>query len=327
MLKIGSFIRSSSVIVAPMAGVTDQPFRNYCRQFGADWVVSEMVTSDTKLWGTTKSAHRLRFEDEAEPRWIQIAGAEPLMMANAAMQNVDLGAQIIDINMGCPAKKVCRKAAGSALLRDEILVGSILESVVRAVDVPVTLKIRLGWSRQEMNAWNIARIAEDCGVQLLTVHGRTRQCRFTGEVDYQSIAKVKKSVAIPVIANGDITNPLCAQQVLDITGADGVMIGRAAQGRPWLPGMVAHFLATGELAEAPGGEQIRETMRGHILALSDFYGEWTGVRVARKHIGWYLNAHQGHEAREFKNRFNQLDSTRAQLTLIDDRFLQSRMAA
>ncbi|MCH7742673.1 MAG: tRNA dihydrouridine synthase DusB [Proteobacteria bacterium] len=327
MLKIGSFIRSSSVIVAPMAGVTDQPFRNYCRQFGADWVVSEMVTSDARLWGTAKSAHRLRFNGEAEPRWVQIAGAEPAMMAIAAARNVDLGAQIIDINMGCPAKKVCRKAAGSALLRDEILVGSILEAVVRAVDAPVTLKIRLGWSREEMNAVKIARIAESCGVQLLTVHGRTRQCRFAREVDYEFIAKVKNSVAIPVIANGDITTPLCAERVLNITGADGVMIGRAVQGRPWLPGMIAHYLVTGELGSAPAAEVIRETMRGHIVALSDFYGEQTGVRVARKHVGWYLDAHHGYEAREFKNCFNQLESTRAQLTLIDDRFSPSRLAA
>ena len=327
MLKIGSFVRSSSVIVAPMAGVTDQPFRNYCRRFGADWVVSEMVTSDARLWGTAKSTQRLRFNDEAEPRWVQIAGADPSMMANAAVQNVDLGAQIIDINMGCPAKKVCKKAAGSALLRDEALVGSILESVVRAVDVPVTLKIRLGWSREEINAIRIARIAESCGVQLLSVHGRTRQCRFAGEVDYESIAKVKKSVAIPVIANGDITSPLCAKRVLNITGADGVMIGRAAQGRPWLPGMVAHYLATEELAPAPGSELIWETMRGHIAALSDFYGEQTGVRVARKHVGWYLDALHGHEARAFKHQFNQLESSRAQLTLMDHQFFQPGLAA
>ncbi|MBQ75401.1 MAG: tRNA dihydrouridine synthase DusB [Gammaproteobacteria bacterium] len=327
MLKVGSFIRSSGVIVAPMAGITDQPFRNCCRQFGADWVVSEMVTSNSKLWKTAKSIQRLRFHDEAEPRWIQIAGAEPAEMASAARMNVDQGAQIIDINMGCPAKKVCRKAAGSALLRDEALVGSILEAVVEAVDVPVTLKIRLGWSREELNALRIARIAEESGIQLLTVHGRTRQCRFAGQVDYEAIARVKESVAIPVIANGDITGPLQARHVLDITGADGVMIGRAVQGRPWLPGMIAHYLQSGELASEPSKEIIWSTIRGHLKALSDFYGEPRGVRVARKHLGSYLDALLGSRAKVYKRQFNRLETSRAQAALIDRLFSQTSIAA
>jgi tRNA-dihydrouridine synthase B len=327
MLKIGPFVRPGSVILAPMAGVADLPFRQCCRRFGVEWTVSEMVSSDSRLWSTYKSEQRLRFDDEDEPRWVQIAGAEPSMMVNAAIRNVDQGAQIIDINMGCPAKKVCRKAAGSALLRDEPLVASILESVVRAVDVPVTLKIRLGWSREEINAVRIARIAEDSGVQLLTVHGRTRQCRFAGEVDYEAIAAVKKSVTIPVIANGDITGPLSARRVLSITGADGVMIGRAAQGRPWLPGIVSRYLATGELAAAPHSELIWETIRRHIIALWYFYGEQTGLRVARKHLGWYLNALYGQDSRLFRKQFNHLETTSAQLCMIDDLFSQSGLAA
>ncbi|MBQ61014.1 MAG: tRNA dihydrouridine synthase DusB [Gammaproteobacteria bacterium] len=327
MLKIGSFVRSSGVIVAPMAGITDQPFRNCCRQFGAQWVVSEMVISNSRLWKTAKSTQRLRFQDEVEPRWIQIAGAEPTEMASAARMNADLGAQIIDINMGCPAKKVCNKAAGSALLRDEVLVGSILEAVAEAVDVPVTLKIRLGWSRTEMNATRVARIAEESGIQLLTVHGRTRQCRFAGKVDYEAIARVKKSVSIPVIANGDITGPIQAQKVLDITGADGVMIGRAVQGRPWLPAIVDQYLQSGELVSEPSMEIIRATMKGHLEALSDFYGESRGVRVARKHVGSYLDALLGDRARVLKRQFNQLEASRDQVALIDRIFSQTGIAA
>jgi tRNA-dihydrouridine synthase B len=335
MLKIGPFSRSSQVIVAPMAGVTDQPFRNLCRQFGAQWVVSEMVTSDTKLWKTRKSQSRLSFESEAEPRWIQIAGADPALLSSAAKSSVDLGAQIIDINMGCPAKKVCNKAAGSALMRDERLVSEILQAVVDAVDVPVTLKIRLGWSRDEMNAESIGRIAEDCGVQLLTVHGRTRACRFNGHVDYHSIARVKDALSIPVIANGDITSPLQAKSVLEKTGADGVMIGRAVQGQPWLPGIVGCYLETGVLKPDPDEEEVKQALLSHVAALSSFYGERAGLRIARKHVGWYLDylstisssLAAGFDARELKRLFYRLDNTSAQLNMIDSLFRTSSVAA
>lgn len=326
MLKIGSFVRASNVIVAPMAGVSDQPFRNLCREFGAQWVVSEMVTSDSRLWNTVKSQQRLRFHDEIEPRWVQIAGAEPAAMANAAMMNVQLGAQIIDINMGCPAKKVCRRAAGSALLRDELLVASILESVVAAVNVPVTLKIRLGWSKEEVNAETIARIAEDCGVVLLTVHGRTRQCRFGGEVDYEAIARVKSAISIPVIANGDIVDAGQAKRVLDITKADGVMIGRATQGRPWLPAMISEYLNTGKSVTEPTDEVLLRTLKAHIQALSAFHGEVSGLRIARKHIGWYLDAWPGGSERARK-LFYKLDSSDAQLRFVDELFSRSGLAA
>lgn len=332
MLRIGPFVRASNVIVAPMAGVSDQPFRNLCREFGAQWVVSEMVTSDSRLWKTRKSEQRSRFFDEAQPRWIQIAGADPAAMARAAVRNVELGAQIIDINMGCPAKKVCRAAAGSALLRNEHLVASILRAVVAAVEVPVTLKIRLGWSREEINARVIARIAEDCGVALLTVHGRTRQCGFAGDVDYESIAGVKSSVGIPVIANGDICDHHQARKVLEITKADGVMIGRAAQGRPWLPAMIAEFLNSGKMVAEPTDEVLWHTLRAHVSALSVFYGDELGLRIARKHFGWYLVARPegvatsaGH--RESRKAFNNLQSKVAQLRFIDELFCQSGLAA
>jgi tRNA-dihydrouridine synthase B len=335
MLKIGSFKSNSKVIVAPMAGVTDQPFRNMCRQFGAAWVVSEMVTSDTRLWKTRKSQSRLTFQSESEPRWIQIAGAEPLLLANAAKSSVELGAQIIDINMGCPAKKVCNKAAGSALLRDEKLVAEILESVVNAVEVPVTLKIRLGWSREEMNAESIGRIAQDAGVQLLAVHGRTRACKFSGKVDYESIASVKQSLDIPVIANGDITSPEEAKRVLDMTGADGVMIGRAAQGQPWLPGRVSDYLETGQKKPDPDPQEVKQVLLSHVTALSGFYGEIAGVRIARKHVGWCLDClgarstdeNTKFDNREIKRQFNQLNTTAAQLALLDGFFQPASEAA
>ena len=234
-MQIGPFEHSSRVIVAPMAGVTDRPFRAMCRRYGAYWMVGEMVTSDRRLWDTRKSSLRMQYHDEPGPRWIQIAGADPTMMADAAAYNESHGAQLIDINMGCPAKKVCRKAAGSALLRDERLVKDILESVVSAVTVPVTLKIRLGWSRDEQNAETVARIAEDSGISLLTVHGRTRACRFQGTVDYESIARVVAAVSMPVVANGDITSIDKARQVLSTTGAAALMLGRAVQKEPWLP--------------------------------------------------------------------------------------------
>ncbi len=319
MLKIGPYCRASKVIVAPMAGVSDQPFRNLCRRFGAQWVVSEMVSSNSRVWHTEKSQQRFRFHDEPEPRWIQIAGADPVAMAEVAVRNVALGAQIIDINMGCPAKKVCNKAAGSALLRDENLVASILSSVVSAVDTPVTLKIRLGWSRDEINAVTIAKIAQDSGIALLSVHGRTRACRFTGKVDYQSIGHVKNAISIPVIANGDVNSPEDALAVLRETGADGVMIGRAAQGRPWLSAAISHFLETGEKLPEPSYEQLEETLKDHVQTLSDFYGEYKGVRIARKHVGWYLQNLPGY-APMYKSRFNSLDTLYDQINLIDRYF-------
>lgn len=316
MFSIGPHAHDSQVIVAPMAGVTDRPFRDLCRRFGAFWTVSEMVTSDPGLWHTRKSQHRLAHRDEQGISWVQLAGAEPLMMANAARANVAMGADVIDINMGCPAKKVCNRAAGSALLRDERLVADILQAVVEAVPVPVTLKIRLGWSREETNAERIAGIAERAGIQLLTVHGRTRACRFSGEVDYDAISRVKASVSIPVIANGDIDSAARARQVLAKTGADGVMIGRAAQGRPWLPGQIDQFLRTGRHFPDPDQVAIQAMLRSHLKALHDFYGEYAGLRIARKHIGWTLDRLPG--GPELRRRFNRLETPEAQFQLLDD---------
>ncbi len=301
-----------------MAGVTDQPFRNLCRSQGAHWVVSEMVTSDQKLWKTSKSSHRLQFQSEAEPRWVQIAGADPEMMAEAASANVDLGAQIIDINMGCPAKKVCKKAAGSALMRDEPLVRKILEAVVNAVTVPVTLKIRLGWSQEEQNAATIAKIAEDSGIQLLSVHGRTKACKFTGEVNYSAIAEVVKSVDIPVIANGDIGSAEKAAWVLEETGAAGVMIGRAAQGQPWLAKEIDLFLKSKIIQKKPDLAEIKRLLMTHIVDLDHFYGEVMGPRIARKHVGWYFaGLDKTSEAIDFIKEFNGLKHVSEQLVAID----------
>lgn len=310
MLTIGPYQHKSRVIVAPMAGVTDRPYRDICRSLGAYWVVSEMITSDSRLWKTGKSDRRLAFHDETDPRWIQIAGADPAMMKEAARFNEARGAQIIDINMGCPAKKVCRRAAGSALMKDEALVASILQAVVDAVDVPVTLKMRLGWSRDMINAREIALIAEDCGISLVTVHGRTRECRFAGDVDYAAIGDVKASVTIPVIANGDIDSAAKAAFVLSETGCDGVMIGRAAQGRPWLASQIDHYLATGEIKENPSRGEITRLLVAHIGELHRFYGESAGVRIARKHVGWYLEALV---EPAFRRYFNQLETAVAQI--------------
>lgn len=296
-----------------MAGVTDKPFRNMCRELGAYWVVSEMVTSDRRLWHTAKSSHRLQYHDEADPRWVQIAGADPAMMAEAARYNEDLGAQILDINMGCPAKKVCNRAAGSALLRDEALVARILDAVVGAVSIPVTLKIRLGWSQEEHNAEQIARIAQDAGVSLITVHGRTRACKFGGVVDYGAIGAVKAAVDIPVVANGDIVDAVQAQAVLQQTGCDAVMLGRAVQGRPWLPAQVDAFLATGEMKKNPSAGEIRCLLVAHIEELHRFYGEVMGVRIARKHVGWYL---ADNTDPVFRRTFNQIDSAAAQVSAL-----------
>src|SRR5215471_13439965 len=270
-----------------MAGVTDRPFRKLCKRFGAGLAVSEMVGSDPKLRDTLKSQRRTDHTGEVEPIAVQIAGADPVQMADAARYNADRGAQVIDINMGCPAKKVCNVAAGSALLKDEPLVASILTSVVGAVDVPVTLKIRTGWDREHRNAVRIARIAAAAGIAALSVHGRTRECGFVGAVEYETIAEVKRAVGIPVTANGDIDSPEKAREVLERTGADALMIGRAAQGRPWIFREIRHFLEHGERLPSPQVEEIRRVILDHLADHYRFHGEAVGVRTARKHLGWY----------------------------------------
>jgi len=318
MLSIGRYKLDNQVALAPMAGVTDLPFRRLCRTLGAGLVVSEMITSDTRLWDTRKSSARLQHDAECEPRSVQIAGADPEMMAAAAIENVARGAQIIDINMGCPAKKVCRKAAGSALLRDEALVARILTAVVSAVDVPVTLKIRTGWSPQERNGVSIARLAEKCGIAALAVHGRTRACRFNGSAEYQTIHDICQAVELPVFANGDIDSPERARQVLNETGAAGVMIGRAAQGRPWLPGQIARYLEDGALLPDPTREQQWQILDQHLTDLHLFYGEYSGLRIARKHVGWYLQGSPRGDS--FRKHFNQLESAAAQRALLHEYF-------
>lgn len=289
-MRIGPFRLSGSVVLAPMAGVTDRPFRMLCRQFGAALAASEMLTADERLWGTRKSQRRMDHAGEPEPRVVQLAGSEPQLLAHAARRNVDLGAQIIDINMGCPAKKVCGKACGSALLRDEPLIGRILDAVVRAVEVPVTLKIRTGWDPASRNGVRVARLAEDCGVQAIAVHGRTRADFYQGTAEYATIREIKDSVRIPVIANGDIDGPDKARAVIAATGADAVMIGRASHGRPWIFAAVNAALGGRTCAAALTPRQVRAMIRAHLEALYAFYGEHTGVRIARKHLGWYLEA-------------------------------------
>ncbi len=318
MIAIGPYRLDNNVALAPMAGVTDLPFRRLCKRLGAGLVVSEMVTSDTRLWNTRKSRQRLLHGDECEPRSVQIAGGDPEMMSEAARRNVELGAQVIDINMGCPAKKVCKKAAGSALLRDESLVRAILEAVTAAVEVPVTLKIRTGWSPEYRNGVTVARIAEDAGIAALAVHGRTRADRFQGQAEYQTIAEICRVVELPVFANGDITSPQQAQRVLKQTGAAGIMIGRAAQGRPWLCGQVAHYLEHGELLAEPDRERKAAIMLEHLRGLYDFYGEFMGLRIARKHIGWYLQQAPG--AEPFRRQFNRLESAAEQQAALNNYF-------
>ena len=286
-MRIGPYAIDPRVVLAPMAGVTDKPFRMLCKQLGAGLCVSEMTTSDPRLWKTAKSLHRTDHAGEPDPISVQIAGTVPEVMAEAARHNVDNGAQIIDINMGCPAKKVCNAWAGSALMRDEALVGRILSAVVAAVDVPVTLKIRTGWAADQKNALAIARIAQDSGIAALAVHGRTRDQQYTGVAEYDTIAAVKAVLRIPVLANGDIDSPAKAAFVLRHTGADAVMIGRAAQGRPWIFREVAHYLATGETLPEPGVAEVRDILLAHLDHLHAFYGEESGVRIARKHLGWY----------------------------------------
>ncbi|MES9858672.1 MAG: tRNA dihydrouridine synthase DusB [Sedimenticola sp.] len=317
-MHIGQFQLENNLIAAPMAGITDRPFRMLCRKLGAGMAVSEMVASNSALWGTPKTMRRLDFSGECGPISVQILGADPEMMAQAAQLNVERGAQIIDINMGCPAKKVCKVAAGSALLKRPKRVEEILQAVVQAVDVPVTLKIRTGWSPEERNALQIARIAEASGIQALAVHGRTRSCGFAGDAEYDSIREIKQSITIPVIANGDITSPQKAQQVLQQTGADGLMIGRAAQGRPWIFREISHYLETGELLAAPTPLWISEVLIEHLENLYSFYGERNGVKVARKHIAWYSKTQPGGST--FRKAINQSDSTAQQLALIREFF-------
>ncbi|MDC0500362.1 tRNA dihydrouridine synthase DusB [Burkholderiales bacterium] len=313
-MKIGPHLLESPVIAAPMAGVTDQPFRNLCRKLGAALAVSEMVTSNTKLWKSKKTQFRLNHIGEDAPRAVQIAGTNPLQMAEAAKLNADLGAEIIDINMGCPAKKVCKAAAGSALLRDEPLVASILHTVVTSVDIPVTLKIRTGWSEESKNAIQIAKIAEEHGIQALTIHGRTRNDFFNGVAEYETIAEVKSEIKIPIIANGDIDSPKKAFEVLKFTHADAVMIGRAAQGNPWIFREIAHYLRTKEEMPLPTINERKDILLEHLGELYNFYGEERAVRLARKHVSWYLGDLPG--SRKFRSVFNALGSGKTQVNAI-----------
>ncbi|USX17469.1 tRNA dihydrouridine synthase DusB [Oxalobacteraceae bacterium OTU3CAMAD1] len=301
-----------------MAGVTDRPFRQLCKQLGAGYAVSEMAASNPRLWATEKSSRRTDHTGEMEPKAVQIAGADPKDLADCARFNVERGAQIIDINMGCPVKKVCNSWCGSALLQNEALVREIVEAVVGAVDVPVTLKFRTGWNRENKNALRIARIAEDAGIAMLTLHGRTRADGYTGDAEYDMIAAVKQSVAIPVVANGDITTPEKAKFVLDYTGADAVMIGRAAQGRPWIFREIEHFLRTGTHLPPPYVDEVRALMDEHLRAHYAFYGDYLGVRTARKHIGWYVRDLEGGE--DFRQKMNLLESTDEQLIAVDQFF-------
>jgi tRNA-dihydrouridine synthase B len=313
-LRIGPHLLPSRVILAPMAGVTDRPFRMLCRQFGAGLAASEMLTCDTRLWDTDKSQRRMDHTGEASPRVVQIAGYDAAMMADAARRNVDAGADIIDINMGCPAKKVCNRLAGSALLQDEPLVARILEQVVRSVDVPVTLKMRTGWDRQNRNAVRIATLAGNCGIKALAIHGRTRADMFQGEAEHETVRAIKASVRIPVFANGDIDSPHRARMVLEATGCDGIMIGRAAQGKPWIFEDVNFFLSTGQLRAELPLQKVRDTMRVHLENLYAFYGDATGIRVARKHLSWYCRHHPGSEF--LRKRLMQVETTHEQLSAL-----------
>jgi tRNA-dihydrouridine synthase B len=313
-MQIGTHVLRNGLFVAPMAGVTDRPFRKLCKRFGAGLAVSEMMGSAPTLRATAKSRRRADHRGEAEPIAVQIAGGNPAMMADAARENVDRGAQIIDINMGCPAKKVCNQAAGSALLRDEALVAGILDAVVGAVEVPVTLKIRTGWEPTNRNAVRVARIAERAGIRLLAIHGRTRACGFGGAAEYDTIREVKAATGLPVIANGDITTPEDAQRVLEYTGADGVMIGRAAQGAPWIFREIEHFLATGRRLPPPPVAEVRDVLLAHLAELHEFYGAESGVRIARKHVGWYVKPLAG--SAQFREALNRIESCEEQLAAV-----------
>ena len=321
-MQLGPFTLPGNLFVAPMAGITDQPFRQLCRGLGAAYAVSEMVSANPKLWETRKSRMRTQFTDDAEPRVIQITGADPEAMALCAAHYVGRGAQIIDINMACPAKKVCNNWCGSALLRDERRVADILEAVVGAVDVPVTLKYRTGWSPESRNAVAIARMAESIGIAMLVLHGRTREDFFTGEAEYATTAEVKEAVSIPVVANGDIDSPQKAKEVLEATRADAIMIGRAARGRPWIFREISHYLQTGELLPPPSVDEIQQLIHQHLQAHYAFYGEAPGVMSARKHIGWYIGNLPDSE--EYRVRINMADSSARQLEELDFFFESQR---
>jgi len=326
-MRIGPYKIEPPLILAPMAGVTDKPFRQLCKRLGAGLAVSEMTISDPRFWSTGKSLRRMDHEGEPAPVSVQIAGTEPAQLAEAARYNVDHGAQIIDINMGCPAKKVCNAWAGSALMRDEALVARIVAAVVQAVDVPVTLKIRTGWDAGHRNAPTIARIAQDAGIAALAVHGRTRDQQYTGVAEYDTIAAIKAALDIPVFANGDIDSPRKAAQVLHDTGADAVLVGRAAQGRPWIFREIAHYLATGEELPPPTIGEVRDILLGHLQALHEFYGEPQGVRIARKHLGWYAKDRPENAA--FRAVVNRAESAEEQMRLTRDYFdaLEAGVAA
>ena len=317
-MQIGPHTLETPLIVAPMAGVTDRPFRELCLRLGAGMAVSEMLLANPDVWDTQKTRMRMGHSAETGLRSVQIAGADPEMMAFAARYNVEQGAQIVDINMGCPAKKVNKKLAGSALLRQPDLVRTICQAVVNAVEVPVTLKIRTGWDPDNRNGEEIARIAEDCGIAALAVHGRTRSCLYKGEAEYDTIRAIKQAVSIPVVANGDIDSPEKARYVLDYTGVDAVMIGRAAQGRPWIFREIRHFLETGTKLPPPDREEVRTLMNEHVTNLHQFYGAYLGARIARKHVGWYLDEEE--TGREFRKHFNALDCADAQLEALEAYF-------
>ncbi|MBI3148257.1 MAG: tRNA dihydrouridine synthase DusB [Betaproteobacteria bacterium] len=328
-MRIGPHTLRNNLVVAPMAGVTDRPFRQLCKRLGAGLAVSEMVASNSLLWGSEKTLRRGNHEGEVEPKVVQIAGGNPEMMADAASYNISRGAQIIDINMGCPAKKICNVQAGSALLKDEDLVARILAAVLAVAQprgIPVTLKIRTGWDRSQRNALRVARLAENAGVAALAIHGRTRADQYQGEAEYDTIREVKHSVGIPVIANGDINTPEKARFVLDYTGVDGIMIGRAAQGRPWIFREIGHYLATGEKLPPPTLREIAALLIEHLDDHYRFYGEAAGVKVARKHIGWYVKGISG--AAAFRRSVNELTSGAAQMAAITQFFerLQEREA-
>jgi tRNA-dihydrouridine synthase B len=327
-MQIGQYILKNNLFLAPMAGVTDRPFRTLCRRLGAGMAVSEMVSSNSLLWGAEKTRRRADHRGEDEPRSVQILGTEPALMAQAARMNVERGAQIIDINMGCPAKKVCNVMAGSALLRDEQRVAAILAAVVGAVHVPVTLKIRTGWDSGNRNGVAIARIAEQNGIRLLSVHGRTRADQYHGEAEYDTIAAIKAAVSIPVVANGDIDSPEKAAHVLAHTGADGLMIGRAAQGNPWIFREIGNYLATGQRLAPPSVEEVRDTLLEHLDNLYAFYGATLGVRVARKHIAWYSKGLRGGGA--FRHGVNRIEAAAAQRDCVREFFdacIDERIAA
>ena len=318
-MKLGQFVLSNRFFVAPMAGVTDRPFRKLCRQLGAAYAVSEMVTSRPDLWATLKTSRRLNHEGEPGPIAVQIAGTEPAMMADAARYNIDRGAQIIDINMGCPAKKVCSTWAGSALMQDEPLALAIVDSVVAACaphGVPVTLKMRTGWCQAHKNAVRLALAAERAGVQMIAVHGRTREQGYGGLAEFDTVAAVKAAARVPVVANGDIDSPHKARAVLAATGADAIMLGRAAQGRPWIFREIAHFMATGTLLAPPLVAEVRHLLREHLHDHYTLYGDYLGVRTARKHIGWYLKGLPG--ADDFRRHLNLIDDCQRQVLAVSD---------